>query len=79
MPVDAFQGGERDIICISTSRTSNSSASNFIDDPFRLNVALTRAKYHLVVVGKVPSSRNIISLSQIDVNIRAERSLEEGG
>lgn len=50
--VDAFQGGERDVIIVTTSRTTR-SLGGFIDDPRRMNVMLTRAKYHLLVVGRV--------------------------
>ncbi|KAI7876714.1 hypothetical protein K492DRAFT_219779 [Lichtheimia hyalospora FSU 10163] len=47
--VDAFQGGEKDVIILSTVRTTNSA---FIDNPPRVNVALTRAKRHLFILGK---------------------------
>ena len=46
--VDAFQGEERDVILLSTVRTH---ALGFIAEPRRLNVAITRARRHLVVVG----------------------------
>ncbi len=46
--VDAFQGGEKTIVILSTVRTA---ASGFIDDPRRVNVAVTRAMRHLWVVG----------------------------
>lgn len=46
--VDAFQGAERDIIVLSTVR---SSGIGFSSDPNRLNVALTRARSHLIIVG----------------------------
>lgn len=45
--VDAFQGAERDIIIMTCSRTSS---RGFIDSPYRMNVALTRAKHHLIIV-----------------------------
>jgi hypothetical protein len=47
--VDAFQGAERDIIVVGCVRTRN---LGFIEDCRRLNVAITRARRHLIVVGK---------------------------
>jgi hypothetical protein len=57
--VDAFQGAEREIILLSTTRTqlnSNTSNKNDMDtnhltSPHRLCVALTRARRHLILVG----------------------------
>lgn len=43
--VDAFQGGEKDVILISCVRDGSGSASvGFLDDPSRINVAITRAR-----------------------------------
>ena len=47
--VDAFQGAEKDIIVLGCVRTRN---LGFIEDCRRLNVAITRARRHLIVVGK---------------------------
>ncbi|KAG2225014.1 hypothetical protein INT45_003214 [Circinella minor] len=47
--VDAFQGGEKEVIILSTVRTTNSS---FIDNCPRVNVAVTRARRHLIILGK---------------------------
>jgi hypothetical protein len=51
--VDAFQGAEKDVIIVATTRTVRGSDQSlqFLDDPRRTNVALTRAKRHLIVVG----------------------------
>ena len=46
--VDAFQGEERDVIVLSVARTAQ---LGFSDSPKRLNVAVTRARRHLIVVG----------------------------
>eukprot|EP00057_Strongylocentrotus_purpuratus_P018235 XP_011672709.1 PREDICTED: uncharacterized protein LOC762659 [Strongylocentrotus purpuratus] len=46
--VDAFQGGEKSIIILSCVRTQR---VGFIDSDKRTNVALTRSKNHLLIVG----------------------------
>jgi hypothetical protein len=46
--VDAFQGGEKEIIFVSCCRTSG---LGFTASPNRMTVAITRARRHLVVVG----------------------------
>ena len=50
--VDSFQGQEKEIIILATTIDKpNSNANIFIADTSRLNVALTRAKRHLIIVG----------------------------
>ncbi|MDG7000334.1 MAG: hypothetical protein JRN15_14620, partial [Nitrososphaerota archaeon] len=48
--VDRFQGREADLVILSFVR-NHRSGMGFLDCPNRLNVALTRAKYQLVMVG----------------------------
>lgn len=49
--VDAFQGSQRDIIIYSTVRSSNRWRIGFLREEPRLNVAFSRAKRALIIVG----------------------------
>ena len=49
--VDGFQGQERDIMCISMTRSNDNGEIGFLADTRRMNVALTRAKRKLLVFG----------------------------
>lgn len=49
--VDGFQGQERDIIYISMVRSNDQREIGFLNDIRRMNVALTRAKKKLVLIG----------------------------
>ncbi|KAI3871026.1 hypothetical protein MKX03_010872 [Papaver bracteatum] len=49
--VDGFQGGEEDIILISTVRTFGCGSVGFLSNRQRTNVAITRARYFLWIVG----------------------------
>ena len=49
--VDGFQGQERDIILISLVRANDEGQIGFLRDLRRMNVAITRAKMKLIILG----------------------------
>lgn len=49
--IDAFQGQERDLVYISLVRSNEKSEIGFLSDYRRMNVAMTRAKKQLIVIG----------------------------
>ncbi|WP_212004075.1 AAA domain-containing protein [Chitinophaga sp. HK235] len=49
--IDSFQGQERDVVYISMTRSNADNNIGFLADIRRMNVAMTRAKKKLVVVG----------------------------
>lgn len=49
--VDGFQGQERDIIVISLVRNNDGKEIGFLRDLRRMNVAITRARMKLIILG----------------------------
>ena len=49
--VDSFQGQEADVVIISLVRSNEENEIGFLKDYRRMNVALTRARKKLIVIG----------------------------
>jgi len=53
--VDGFQGQERDVIIISLVRANDTGQIGFLRDLRRMNVAITRARMKLFILGDAPT------------------------
>ncbi len=72
--VERFQGGERTVILVSATESNRAyllAASDFLLDPRRLTVALSRAKRKLILV----ASRSIFELFSADEETFANSQL----
>jgi superfamily I DNA and/or RNA helicase len=56
--VDSFQGGERDLIVYGFTRSNDRGEVGFLRELRRLNVAITRARSQLVLVGDSATLRS---------------------
>jgi len=59
--IDAYQGREKDVIIFSTVRCNVQSSLGFVDDKYRMNVLLTRAKCSVIGIG----SAKLLSTSSL--------------
>lgn len=71
--IDGFQGQEKDIIYISLVRSNDIGEIGFLADYRRLNVAMTRAKMKLVIIG------DSATVSQHDLFLKLVEHIEEHG
>ena len=68
--IDSFQGQERDMVLISLARSNKEGDIGFLADIRRMNVAMTRAKKKLVVIGdsstlaRLPFYADLISYAE---------------
>lgn len=76
--VDAFQGREKDYIILSCVRANERSSIGFLSDPRRLNVALTRARYGLIILGNPNSLFRNSLWSHLLLHFRERGCLVEG-
>lgn len=56
--LDSFQGREHDVIIFSFTRSAFNKKVGFLDDARRLNVAFSRAKKKLILIGNSETLRN---------------------
>lgn len=49
--IDAFQGREKDVVILSMVRSNAEGVVGFLGEMRRINVAMTRAKKQLVIIG----------------------------
>jgi len=69
--VDTFQGKEKDVILFSSVRSGNATGLGFVKDLRRLNVALTRARHALYIVGHDASLRRSPDWNALLTSVRA--------
>ena len=76
--VDSFQGREKDYIILSCVRSNEHQGIGFLSDPRRLNVALTRARFGLIVMGNPRVLARQPVWSALLTYFREEDALVEG-
>ncbi|KAL3582367.1 hypothetical protein D5086_016699 [Populus alba] len=72
--IDGFQGGEEDIVIISTVRSNTGGRIGFMSDSRRINVALTRARHCLWILGNERTLSNSKSIWENLVHDAKERN-----
>jgi ATP-dependent RNA/DNA helicase IGHMBP2 len=63
--IDSFQGREKDCIFISLTRSNDFSEIGFLSDLKRMNVAMTRAKKELIIIGDSETLSSNIFFSKL--------------
>ncbi len=74
--VDAFQGSESDAVIISYVRSNDGKGIGFVDDPNRINVAHTRCRREMVIIGDIEC---LIKQSKNDIFNRMKRGIARDG
>jgi len=76
--VDAFQGREKEVVIISCVRSNESHGIGFLADARRLNVALTRAKAALIMVGNARVLSKQATWNQLIRHFKDNKAIVEG-
>ncbi len=74
--VDSFQGGESDAVIICYVRSNDGEGIGFIDNPNRINVAHTRARREMAVIGDLD---NLKEQAGSSLFTRMERAIRRDG
>ena len=77
--VDGFQGREKDIIVMSFCKSKigrlGKFNKNFIEDPTRLNVSITRARKKLIIIGNSKTLKQSRKIEEIIQSIGQENTI----
>ena len=76
--VDSFQGREKDYIIMTCVRSNESAGIGFLADPRRLNVAITRARLGLVIIGNARVLSKNILWAALLIQFRDNKCLVQG-
>jgi superfamily I DNA and/or RNA helicase len=63
--VDAYQGREADLVILSVTRSNKTRQSGFLGERERINVALSRARFALWIVGDADFCRDLGATSPL--------------
>ncbi len=74
--VDSFQGGESDLVIISYVRSNPDGGIGFVDNPNRINVAHTRCRKELLIIGDLECLKR---QARSDIFLRMERAFKRDG
>ncbi len=74
--VDSFQGGESDIVIICYVRSNENGGIGFIDNPNRINVAHTRCRREINIVGDLECLKR---QARNNIFVRMERAFRRDG
>jgi ATP-dependent RNA/DNA helicase IGHMBP2 len=76
--IDGFQGQERDVILISLVRANEDGNIGFLSELRRMNVAITRAKMKLIIVGDASTLTRHPFYHKLYDHIKKDGKIEKG-